>query len=175
MGFIWSHSASWFSLTEYFPAFCTKRALKVSAGVSLWRHLRWQTIIRYFYSTEMIFFSFPSLQGELWSATLSDSASHLPAFKTPQFSHLLTYFKKKFYCLWKKSDSVVLASSFLQQRYCCLQWNLCPSRHFRGSTDFIPGQQVQWDAADALWNELGKAVGPFPSASPVPGEKTESR
>lgn len=131
MGFIWSHSASWFNLTEYFPAFCAKRALKVSAGVSLWRHFRWQMIIRYFFSTGIIFFSFPSSQAELWSATLSDSASHLPALKTPQLSHLLTYFKKKFYCLWKK----IL--------FCCPCFQLSAAKLLLSPVAFVSKQALQ--------------------------------
>lgn len=131
--------------------------------------------IKYFYSAEIIFFSFPSSQAELWSATLSDSASHLPAFKTPLFSHLLTYFKKKVLLPLKKSCSVILTSSFLQQSYCCLQLNLCPSKHCKRPIKCICSQQVQRDAVDAFCNGLGKAVGPSPSASPVPGEKTKSR
>lgn len=77
------------SVWQYFPTFCIKIASKVSAGVSHWRHLRWQMIIRHFYSAEIIFFAFPSLQAKLRSATLSDSPSHLPTFKTPKFSYLL--------------------------------------------------------------------------------------
>lgn len=163
------------SVWQYFPTFSVKRASKVSAGVSLWRHFWWQMIIRYFYSAEMIFLAFPSLQAELWSATLSDSASHLPAFKTPQFSYLLTFFLKSLTTSEKKSYPVVLASSFLQQSCRCLQRNLCPRRHCRKPVGFLPSQQDQLDAGDAPRIGLGKAVGPSTSAGPSPGEKPRAR
>ena len=169
---LYDHTLHLGSVWHYFPAFSIKRASKVSAGVSLWRHLRWQMIIRYFYRAEIIFFAFPSSQAELWSATLSDSASHLRAFKTPQFSYLLTFFKK----------SLTASEKIL---FCCPCFQLSAAKLLLSPVEFVSEEALQKTHMIRLWTAgpagcsrrslkwPGKSCGTPPFRWPCSREKAE--
>lgn len=168
---LYDHTLHLGCLTEYFPTFCAKRALKVSAGVSLWRHLRWQMIIRYFYSSEIIFFHFPVCRqscGQQPCLTQPLVFLLLKPHSSPVYWHILG---KSF----TASEKILFCCPCFQLSAAKLLLNLCPSTPCKEHIELIPGLQVQRDGAGAPWNGLGTAVGPAPSASPAPGEKTKSR
>lgn len=85
-------------------------------------------IIGYFCSTGMIFFAFPNLQAEVWSATLPDSAAHLPAVKPPPFSFLSLF------------PSLTASEKIL---FCCPCFQLSAAKLPLSPVEFVPKEALQ--------------------------------